>query len=254
MIARRRDLDRRSVTVPDHRASEARQHTLAKLASPLTVPSYLTGLAHHAHTLLAMPCAQTIDENCGICLEPFVDAYVLDCAHIFCRGCIDMYRQRGVNPACPYCRAPLPPSAYDCIDKWHTVSDLVLANLEQGNTLFAQTNQPLLLQYAHRAIQADPNHAEAHLCLGRSLTGEMGGDDIDGAESEFREAVRCDPTEAKCHDGLGIFLFRFRRDYVGAAIAFREAIRCDPNDGQAQYNLAVAVKIHTVAQSTTKGG
>ena len=55
-------------------------------------------------------------EECAICLERLDDpefgpAQILDCTHRFHRACVEELRQRGVQQACPMCRAKLPDSA-----------------------------------------------------------------------------------------------------------------------------------------------
>jgi TPR repeat protein len=55
-------------------------------------------------------------EECAICLEDLDDpefgpAQILDCTHRFHRACVKELRERGVQQACPMCRAKLPDSA-----------------------------------------------------------------------------------------------------------------------------------------------
>ena len=55
-------------------------------------------------------------EECVICLEDLDDprfgpAQTLDCTHRFHRACVEELRNRGVQQACPMCRAKLPDSA-----------------------------------------------------------------------------------------------------------------------------------------------
>ena len=55
-------------------------------------------------------------EECVICLEDLDDpqfgpAQTLDCTHRFHKACVEELRNRGVQQACPMCRAKLPDSA-----------------------------------------------------------------------------------------------------------------------------------------------
>ena len=55
-----------------------------------------------------------MSDECGVCLELFLDASVLDsCKHIFCFKCISEWVKK--KPECPYCRSKFE-SVYHVID------------------------------------------------------------------------------------------------------------------------------------------
>ena len=66
------------------------------------------------------------DNECAICLEDLDDpefgpAQILDCTHRFHRACVEELRNRGVQQACPMCRAKLPDSAEKMFDDACTI-------------------------------------------------------------------------------------------------------------------------------------
>jgi len=86
-----------------------------------------------------------------------------------------------------------------------------------------------------RALELDPNLAEAHVNLGRQLhmAGERGR-----AEPHYREAVRLDPDDPTPHFNLGVLLEESgRRDE--AVLAYRQAILRDPDFADAHCNLGL---------------
>jgi len=45
--------------------------------------------------------------NCSICLELFKDPFIIpECAHLFCKQCLEDSTIDKENPLCPYCREP----------------------------------------------------------------------------------------------------------------------------------------------------
>ena len=89
-----------------------------------------------------------------------------------------------------------------------------------------------------RALDLDPDHADAHVNLGRHLhlAGERGR-----AEPHYREAVRLDPDDPTPHYNLGVLL-----DEVGrreeAILAYRQAILRDPDFADAHCNLGLLLE------------
>ena len=71
------------------------------------------------------------DNECAICLEDLDDpefgpAQTLDCTHRFHKACVEELRARGVQQACPMCRAKLPDSAEKMFDDGATVYFLII--------------------------------------------------------------------------------------------------------------------------------
>jgi tetratricopeptide (TPR) repeat protein len=174
--------------------------------------------------------------QCGICLENIADAYELDCAHKFCRACINEYKKHGVNDVCPYCRAPLPPGFEYSIDQCHQLSARIMRYISEGDTKRVGIAHRLQLHHAQKAVNADPSSAAAHfyLALGMSEVKQ----DHDGAILEFRKSIRIDPNKVGAHLSLGALLSQAHDD-AGAMRAIREAIRCAPDVAEAHYNLGL---------------
>ena len=52
--------------------------------------------------------------------------------------------------------------------------------------------------------------------------------DIDGAETEYREAIKIDPTNADAYNNLGMLLHGNKQDIGGAKEHYIKALRIDP--------------------------
>jgi tetratricopeptide (TPR) repeat protein len=175
------------------------------------------------------------DATCGICLEVIVDPYVLDCDHTFFRGCINEYRERGINDLCPYCRAPLPPGVAECVDGCIKMGARITRyEATGGNTKRIGIAWKCQLHYARKGVNADPNLATARFYLALGL--ETVDEDYGGAEREYREAIRCHPNDASAHFNLGRLML-FRKNYDGAGREYCEAIRCKPNSAVAHLSF-----------------
>jgi excisionase family DNA binding protein len=85
-----------------------------------------------------------------------------------------------------------------------------------------------------RALELDPQHADAHLNLGRLM---HAFDRLDEAERHFREALELRPMDATAAFDLGVVL-QDREDPQGAIAAYRRAIAADPSFADAYFNLA----------------
>ena len=89
-----------------------------------------------------------------------------------------------------------------------------------------------------RALDLDPDMAEAHVNLGRllHLAGERGR-----AEPQYREVVRLNPDDPTPHFNLGVLLDESgRRDE--AVHAYRQAILRDPDFADAHCNLGLLLE------------
>ncbi len=86
-----------------------------------------------------------------------------------------------------------------------------------------------------QAVALDPQLAEAHNHLGRSLNNLQR---LDEAALAFREALRLRPDYAEAHNNLGHVL-RAQGALEDAAAAFAEALRIDPGLARAQHNLGI---------------
>ena len=85
-----------------------------------------------------------------------------------------------------------------------------------------------------RTLAADPDHADAHLNLGRLLHEEG---ELSAAESHYRTALNSDPASARAFFNLGVALQdQDRTD--GAVEAYEAALRLDPDLAVAHFNLS----------------
>lgn len=85
-----------------------------------------------------------------------------------------------------------------------------------------------------RAIQADPDHADARVNLGRMLHEEGAPA---AAEKQYRAALRADPQHETAAFNLGVALEDLGR-IDDALAAYRNALALDPRNADAHYNLA----------------
>lgn len=86
----------------------------------------------------------------------------------------------------------------------------------------------------HRTLEVDPEHADAHLNLGRLLH-EQG--EISSAETHYRRALALRPDDATAAFNLGVAL-QDRQRWRAAVVAYRRAVEIDPGYADAYYNLA----------------
>lgn len=84
-----------------------------------------------------------------------------------------------------------------------------------------------------RALDLDPNHAAAHLNLGRLLH-EAG--DLDGAEAHYRAAQVADHESAEAPFNLGVLLEDLGRP-LQAIAAYRDALELDEGMAAAHFNI-----------------
>lgn len=85
-----------------------------------------------------------------------------------------------------------------------------------------------------RATQLDPQHADAHVNLGRLLHAEGS---IDEAEFHYRQALAAVPDDATAAFNLGVALEDLGRSEA-AIEAYEQAIAADADFVDAHYNLA----------------
>ncbi len=85
-----------------------------------------------------------------------------------------------------------------------------------------------------RALIIDPEHADAHLNLGRLLQ-EAGR--LEDAEAHYRAAAVADPESARARFNLGV-LAEDRGRVEDALAAYREALRLDERLAPAHFNLS----------------
>jgi len=88
-----------------------------------------------------------------------------------------------------------------------------------------------------RALELDPFSSEAHAALGNiRFQSEL---DWEGAEAEFREALRLNPSNISAHQFLGLMFIALRR-FDEAQELLRRGIRLDPG-GRLHTTLALSL-------------
>lgn len=85
-----------------------------------------------------------------------------------------------------------------------------------------------------RALTRDPDHAEAHLNLGRMLHEEG---DVARAEIHYRKALLSDPRNARAYYNLGVALDD-QGHSTGAVEAYQAALGLDPDLAVAHFNVS----------------
>jgi tetratricopeptide (TPR) repeat protein len=108
----------------------------------------------------------------------------------------------------------------------------------QGVTLQQQANLKEAEISFRKALELDPNYAEARVNLGLVLN-QQGK--LDPAINEFRQAIRINPKLAPAHFNLGVAL-QAQGEIKAAIASYKEAIRINPDYAEANYNLGIALK------------
>src|SRR4029077_3859455 len=105
-----------------------------------------------------------------------------------------------------------------------------------GVTLFQKGQLDEAVVQYQKALEIDPNYAEAHNNLGAALF-QKG--QLDEAVVEYQKALEIDPNFVEAHSNLGAALFQKGQRDEGIA-QFQEALRLKPDFSPAQDNLAKA--------------
>lgn len=113
-----------------------------------------------------------------------------------------------------------------------------IAYFYQGITLYKQGNLKDAQAAFRKAIELDPNYAEAHANLGLTLN-QQGK--LQEAIEQTRQALRIHPDLAEAQYNLGVAL-QAQGQLKQAIEAYKEAIRINPNHAEANYNLGVALR------------
>ena len=109
--------------------------------------------------------------------------------------------------------------------------DLLLSDL--GNAYLRTGETTKAIEMMERAKNANPERPEPHTLLG---TIARGRGDLDSAEREFRESLRCQPDDAAANDNLGDLLFQ-RGSYNEAEFYLEKAIDADPEYVEAHHHF-----------------
>jgi len=109
----------------------------------------------------------------------------------------------------------------------------VIAQNNLGLVFYGQLQYRRAIECFDRALQADPNLAEAHYNLGLVLS-ELGHHPE--AAAQMREALRVEPSFFKAENGLGFELVQLGQSEEADA-HFRRALEFDPDYADAHINL-----------------
>jgi tetratricopeptide (TPR) repeat protein len=94
------------------------------------------------------------------------------------------------------------------------------------------------IAHHRRAIQMNPNHANAHHGLGLTLYHQG---KLDESILAYRRAIQLDPKYAIAHNNLGLALYH-QGQLEDAIAAYRKAVKLDPNCLDASNNLKAALQ------------
>jgi TolB-like protein/Tfp pilus assembly protein PilF len=105
---------------------------------------------------------------------------------------------------------------------------------------FAEIDLPGSVREFQRAIELKPNYATAHHWLGSGPMIGLGR--FDEALAHSRRAVELDPLSAIMNADLGVTLYLSRR-YDEALVALRKAVELNPTFPYALYNLGTVLQL-----------
>lgn len=105
------------------------------------------------------------------------------------------------------------------------------------------------LQWARRALAADPACVPAHFAMGRLHEGQ---ERLADAEACYRQVVRLDPAHAKGHTNLGCMLHLQSR-IPEAVECYRRALRIEPGQPEALRNYALVAGGAEQLREATEG-
>jgi TolB-like protein/Tfp pilus assembly protein PilF len=120
--------------------------------------------------------------------------------------------------------------------------DALLRGQQLFNT-FRSNNVRESIGYFEKAIEIDPEFAEAHAWLGGAYTvlGVLGAPPMDvmpKSKASAQKALELDDGLAIAHTAMGYVLLYFDWDWEGGGRAFRRALEIDPNDAMARHGYA----------------
>ncbi len=109
----------------------------------------------------------------------------------------------------------------------------------------SRVEMPDAVNYLERAVQADPNYAQAHAALSRALVlwdfyqwVPTPPDALRRAEASAYRALSIDPQSSEAHAALGT-VFRSTGNLAGAASEYKRALEINPNNAVALWDFIV---------------
>ena len=106
-----------------------------------------------------------------------------------------------------------------------------------GNALRLQGKSDVAMAAYHRALELQPNYAEAHNSLGNALKDQG---KLDGAAAAYRRALELKPDLAEANNNLGGTL-KDQGKIKDAIAAYRRALELKPNYAEAHNNLGATL-------------
>jgi len=116
-------------------------------------------------------------------------------------------------------------------------TDNSVAEANLANELVHDGDYNGAIEHANRAVELDPEYADAQNCLGYAL---LQSGQLDAALTHLREAVKIKPSFASAHNNLGSALLQ-KAQLSEAIEQFQAATDDDPTMADAQNNLAAAL-------------
>jgi tetratricopeptide (TPR) repeat protein len=106
-----------------------------------------------------------------------------------------------------------------------------------GTALLKKGSVDEAIAHSQKALQIEPNNAEAHYNLGGAL---LKKGSVDEAIAHFQRALQIEPDYVEAHNNLGNALFK--KGNVDEAIAhYQKALQIKPDYAEIRSNLAVAL-------------
>jgi tetratricopeptide (TPR) repeat protein len=115
--------------------------------------------------------------------------------------------------------------------------DCEMALVNSGNLLAYQGQTTKAIQNYQRALQLDPNDAEAHCDLGGVLAHQG---QFTEAMEHCEQALQLNPDDAQARNNLG-FALASQGNWNQAVLDFERAVALNPKYADAQVNLGVAL-------------
>ena len=185
-------------------------------------------------------------EECVVCLERLDDpefgpAQTLECTHRFHRACVEELRKRGVQQACPMCRAKLPDSAEKMFADGCTIYIPIERRVLQGDGSWGPLSRREQRQMDEVVRlwegAAEQGHAHAQYNLGIMYDNGHGVDvNYKKAIEWYEKAAKQGLAEAQCNLG-GMY-----ENGDGVDVNYKKAIEwyekaAEQGHTDAQYNL-----------------
>lgn len=123
---------------------------------------------------------------------------------------------------------------------WAASNESERVRFQEAVQAFQQGRLASALESLSALLQANPDHADAHMLIAMVL--DMQGDAVKAGD-HFERAVRLRPDSAAARVNLGSNLIR-RGEWPQAVAHFEKALELDPRNAAASFNLGV-IRLHT---------